>query len=44
MKDDNTEYPSLRRPGRLQRYPFMEIQDFDEEIIEQNENEDSLQW
>lgn len=43
MENDRAVYP-LRKPGRLLLYPFMEIQDFDEETIEQNENEDQIKW
>jgi|GEM_PF-4306080 len=43
MNDETTTYP-LRKPGRLLVYPFMEIQDFEEETIEQNENEDVIKW
>jgi hypothetical protein len=43
MEDETTPFP-LRKPARLLVYPFIEIQDFEEETIEQTENEDELKW
>lgn len=43
MEVDTSTYP-LRKPSRLLVYPFIEIQDFEEETIEQPGIEDELQW
>jgi hypothetical protein len=43
MEDEKANYP-LRKPGRLLVYPFMEIQDFDEENTEHTDDDERIEW